>query len=99
MKEVSLVFIMTGKLLKLSYFHIVLNFFMTSYTQKWLIKMIFMVIYCGINYNDINFPSSGVKAFLHTQGHMTLFMLVVYLACTRTSKFLPFLCTTHRDSW
>jgi hypothetical protein len=48
MKEVSLVFIMTGKLLKLSYFHIVLNFFMTSYTQKWLIKMIFMVIYCGM---------------------------------------------------
>jgi len=39
---------------------------------------------------DFIFLSSGVKAFLHIQGHTILFMLMVYLACTGASKFLPF---------
>jgi len=38
------------------------------------------------------FIMTGVKAFLHTQGHMILFILMVYLVCTRTNA-------TWKTSW
>lgn len=40
----------------------------------------------NLDYIFIPYIFSGVKASLLTQGHTILFMLMVYSACTRTSK-------------
>lgn len=41
--------------------------------------------FMALAYWKISF--SGVKAFLHILEHMISFMLMVFLACTRTSKY------------